>query len=90
MIMTSIFHAMNRELIAPFMLITLIPHIFTIATSPTTAENISPDYKRGFQLGLTLAKNCIFNTVLNGSSTFKEGFFLAYEQMNMIKCQGQG
>jgi hypothetical protein len=81
---------MNRKLFAPFILITLIPHIVTIATSPITSESNSLDYKRGYQLGLSLAKNCIFNTVLNGSNLFKEGFFAGYEQMNITKCQGQG
>ena len=84
-------HVMKREkLLSPLILIILIPHIFTIASSPTTPDRNSTDYKRGYQLGLSLAKNCIFHTVLNGSSLFKEGFFVAYEQMNITKCQGQG
>ncbi|MGB6529888.1 MAG: hypothetical protein WBF33_17420 [Candidatus Nitrosopolaris sp.] len=58
------------------------------ATGATSTPSInSMDYKHGYQVGLSLAENCIYHAVLSGSNLFKQGFFDGYQKMNVTKRQ---
>src|SRR5215831_47311 len=47
------------------------------STGATSTPSInSMDYKHGYQFGLSLAKNCIYHTVLNRSNLFNQGISL--------------